>query len=432
MRLINVLFIENSGGLGGPTMSLCSLLNFLDDSLFAPHLFQPHMVLARDEQERYLLGQMRRPGDMTVISPPPPLEQADWAQRLLGWVDRRASWLRRGAMSMLGAVEFFTVSVPYAFEIYRWAKDRKIDLVHHNNGFDLPSVILSYLLRVPLVVYQRSEARESRAIRWLGRRVTRYIANSAETKQSLASIGVRQNQVMVIYPPLDLSTFDVERQAGLSRVAFGVPASSPCVGIIGLLVAWKGQDVFLRAVKRVLEKVPDAYAFVIGGPPSGGRDYQESLHALAAELGIAERVVFTGFRTDVPDVLRLLDVVAHASVKPEPFGRVIAEAMAMGRPVVASNAGGPTEIVENGQTGFLVPPHDEEELAARIIELLQDPAMAKRMGEAGRRAALERFSAENHARLVKNVYTQALGSRWSSRGPERPTQRQARPMVRKS
>ena len=164
----------------------------------------------------------------------------------------------------------------------------------------------------------------------------------------------------------------------------------------------------------MLEKVPDAYAFVVGGVPAGDHDYETALHSLAADLGIADRLVFTGYRADLPDILKVLDVVVHASVQPEPFGRVIVEAMAMGRPVVASNAGGPTEIIDDGQTGFLVPPNDDEALATRIVELLQDPTMAERIGEAGRRAAVEKFSAESHVRLVKEVYAKVLGPRWAS------------------
>ena len=430
MKRINVLFIENSIGLAGSTMSLCSLLNFLDDELFQPHLFQPHIVLSREEQERYLLGQMRRPGEMTVITIKPTLDHSSWVQRILGWVDRRARWLRRGVISLLGVLEFCKVTLPYILELYRWAKGRKIDLIHHNNGFDVPIVILSYILRVPLVAYQRGDERNFWLARWLAPLVTLYIANSAATKKNLISIGIRPSEITVIYPPLDLSTFDVARASMLNRAAFGVPNSSPCFGIVGLLVSWKGQDVFLRATKRVLEKVPDAYAFVVGGPPSGGHDYQQSLHALAAKLGIADRVIFTGYRADVPNILRLLDVVAHASVRPEPFGRVIAEAMAMRRPVVASNAGGPTEIIEDGHTGFLVEPQDDEALAARIIALLHDPLMAERIGEAGRRIVVQRFSAEGHARLVKAVYMQALGRRWSDDTPETPTRQQVRPINR--
>jgi glycosyltransferase involved in cell wall biosynthesis len=240
--------------------------------------------------------------------------------------------------------------------------------------------------------------------------VTRYIANSAATKRNLISIGVRSRRITVIYPPLDLSMFDLKQHSSLTRSAFGVPASSPCFGIVGLLVPWKGQDVFLRAAKRVLEKVPEAYALVVGGAPSGGRDYAESLRHLAAELGIDDRVVFTGYRADVPDVLRLLDVVAHASVQPEPFGRVIAEAMAMGRPVVASNARGPTEIIEDARTAFVLPDDDE----ACRPEL---PPYRIRFGQASVRRGGAPWSRGSRRRVTPNsqgCLQQSLGPRrWS-------------------
>jgi glycosyltransferase involved in cell wall biosynthesis len=418
MKRINVLFIENSVGLSGSTMSLCSLLNFLDDELF-----EPHIVLSRGEQETYILDQIRRPGDLTVIAPKSRTNQSPWVQRILRSVDRRAPRLRRGVLRLAAALEVLTVTVPYALRLRRWAKERKIALIHQNNGFDLGALILSYMLRVPLVAYQRGDEWNSPLVRWLAPRVTRYIANSTATKRNLVSLGVRPRRISVIYPPLDLSIFDLKRQSALTLSAFGVPPSSPCFGIVGQLVSWKGQDVFLHAAKRVLERVPDAYGFVVGGAQAGGRAYEDSLRALAAELGIADRLVFTGFRTDVPDILKLLDVVAHASILPEPFGRVIAEAMAMGRPVVASNAGGPTEIIEDGRTGFLVPPGNDEALAARITALLQDPTMAERIGEAGRRTAIERFSAEGHARSVRRVYAKALGPRRTAFLSDQPIQR---------
>jgi len=409
MKPVNILFIENSVGLSGSTMSLCSLLNFLDDELV-----QPHIVVSLAEQEAYLIDKLRRPGDVTVIAPRRSPKQAPWVQQILGSLARRTPWLRGSVLRLAAVLEVLAVTIPYALRLRRWAKARKIALIHQNNGFDLGALLLSYMMRVPLVAYQRGDEWNSLLVRTLAPRVTRYIANSAVTKRNLISIGVRPGLVTVIYPPLDLSIFDVKRQSKLTRSGFGVPASSQCFGIVGLLHPWKGQDVFLRAAKRVLEKVPDAYAFVVGGAPAEARDYEKALHGLAADLGIADRLVFTGFRPDVSDILKLLDVVAHASVQPEPFGRVIVEAMAMGRPVVAADAGGPIEIIDDGRTGFLVPPSDDEALAARITALLQDPALATRVGEAGRKAVVERFAAEDHARLVTRVYAEALGPRRSS------------------
>lgn len=126
------------------------------------------------------------------------------------------------------------------------------------------------------------------------------------------------------------------------------------------------------------------------------------------ELGIAERVVFAGFREDVPELMQLLRVVVHASVTPEPFGRVIAEAMAMGKPVVATNAGGPLEIIEDGANGYLVPAGEPEAMARPIVRLLTDVGHAARIGHRARETAEARFSADTHARLVEEVYAELL------------------------
>src|SRR4030095_17066617 len=109
---------------------------------------------------------------------------------------------------------------------------------------------------------------------------------------------------------------------------------------------------------------------------------------LARDLGMVCRTVFTGFRRDIPELIQLLDVVVHASVEPEPFGRVIAEGMAMGKPVVAAMNGGPLEIIRDGQTGFLVPSGDLEKLAHRIIGLLTDVSQAAAVGRNGRQDAV--------------------------------------------
>jgi len=208
-----------------------------------------------------------------------------------------------------------------------------------------------------------------------------------------------------------LSDFDCRRPPTLSRSAFDLDATTPCFGIVGLLLAWKGQDVFLKAARRVLDRFPDARAFIVGGPPAGSESYEAELKALARELGIADRVIFTGFRVDVPEILRLLDVVVHASTSPEPFGRVIVEAMAMRRPVVASCAGGPLEIIEDSRNGFLVPPGDDAGLASRVIALLEDPELAAQMSETAYEDVVSRFSAERHARKVQQIYETALNAR---------------------
>ena len=401
--MINILFIENSVGLAGSTVSLCTLLNYLD-----PDVFEAHIVLSRPEQETYLLGHIRRRGDLTVIQPRRSLKQSDVVQRILDRLGGGRPRLHRLALQTASLLDLVVVTIPYTWRLYQWAKHRKIQLVHQNNGFELGSLLLARILWVPLIAYQRGDEWNSPAVRWLARGVRRFIANSTTTLKSLISLGIPSGRVSVIYPPLDLETLRPGRSSTVTRATFGVDASNPCFGILGMLLPWKGHAVFLNAAKRVFERIPKARAFVIGAAPHSTKEYEEEVRALAQELGIADRVIFTGFRPDVPDMLELLDVVVHASIAPEPFGRVITEAMAMRRPVIATLAGGPTEIIEDGRTGFLVPPGDAEALADRIITLLTNPSLAQQIADAGYRDARERFAADVHAQRVQRIYEAVL------------------------
>ena len=418
--MIKILFIENSVGLAGSTVSLCTLLNYLD-----PDVFEAHIVLSRREQATYLRDHIRRPGDLTVIKPHRSLKQSDVVQMVLDRLGGRRPRLHRLTRQTASMLDLFVVTIPYAWRLYRWAKRRNIQLIHQNNGFDLGSLILSRIMRVPLVAYQRGDEWNSPAVRWLARGVRRFIANSATTLKSLTALGIPSGRVSVIYPPLDLETLRTGRSSTVTRATFGVDASSPCFGILGMLLPWKGHAIFLNAAKRVFERIPKARAFVIGAAPHATNEYEEELRVLAQELGIADRVIFTGFRPDVPDMLELLDVVVHASMAPEPFGRVITEAMAMRRPVIATCAGGPTEIIEDGRTGLLFPPGDAEALADRIIMLLEDPSLAEQIASAGYSEARERFSGETHSSLVQQVYESVLRPGSTPPAPGRRRDREA-------
>jgi glycosyltransferase involved in cell wall biosynthesis len=164
---------------------------------------------------------------------------------------------------------------------------------------------------------------------------------------------------------------------------------NPLVGIVGRLEAWKGQEVFLRAAARISASNRGTVFAVIGGvTPDKDQAYLSRLLTLAKELRLDGRVHFVGHATDVFPWFDALDVCVHAT-DGEPFGLVLVEAMALGKPLVATALGGPVEIVEEGVSGLLVPPGDDEALAEAICRLLSDTAFAARLAEGGRRRALE-------------------------------------------
>jgi glycosyltransferase involved in cell wall biosynthesis len=400
-----ILFVENSIGLSGSTISLCTLVSRLDR-----RRFEPHVVVSRAEQAEYVRQRLGPGVPVAIVSPRGSLKARSGIREALGRLGGRSRVLERLGLRALALLELVLVTVPYALRLHRLARARRIRLIHQNNGFDLGALLLARALRAPLIGYQRGDEWDSWLVRRLAPRVDRYLANSQATKRSLVSLGVTPAKISVIYPPIDLEDFASPDAMPLSRAAFGVSAEAPSFGVLGQLQEWKGQKVFLRAARRVLQARPDARAWVIGGTPVGGEGYGRELRDLARALEIEDTVIFTGFVHDVPGVLGLLDVVVHASLNPEPFGRVIAEAMVRGKPVVASDAGGPREIIEHGRTGLLVPPGDATRLAEAILALLGDGALAHRLAESGRREASRRFSAELHARAVQDIYAEVLGS----------------------
>lgn len=217
----------------------------------------------------------------------------------------------------------------------------------------------------------------------------RVVANSSVTAQAFVAAGGRAAKLRIVHNGFDPAAHPrggPDRSATL-RAEFGLDAR-PVIGLFGRLTPWKGQHILLAALARV----PDVQALIVGGPLFGEAEHEAHLERLAADLGLSERVRFTGFRADVADLMAGVDIVVHASTQPEPFGRVVVEGMLAGRPVVAAGGGGVAEIVEDGRTGLLVAPGDPDELADAIRRLVADPVLARSLAEAGRADAAERYA----------------------------------------
>jgi glycosyltransferase involved in cell wall biosynthesis len=180
------------------------------------------------------------------------------------------------------------------------------------------------------------------------------------------------------------------------------------LGIVGRVAPWKGQHVFLSAFAEAFPE-ESARAVVIGDALfEGDKSYAADLRALAEELGIASRVDFLGFTEEVPAELARLDMLVHSSVVPEPFGQVVVEGMAAGLPVVATDGGGPREIITDGVDGLLYPAGDQQALAEVLRRLAADPVLRARLGRAGQSRATQ-FSTSQIAPRVVDVYRTVLG-----------------------
>ncbi|HEU4781649.1 MAG TPA: glycosyltransferase family 4 protein [Steroidobacteraceae bacterium] len=214
---------------------------------------------------------------------------------------------------------------------------------------------------------------------------------SQESRNAWLRAGGRAEGVSVVISGIDPA--QIARQLGDStrvteyRQRFS-PDGQPLIGMFGRICRWKGQDVFLRA----LALVPNARGVIAGGALFEEKDFEGELHELAALLGVSGRVSFAGHVDDAMTLMAACEVVAHCSTAPEPSGRVIAEAMFAGTPVIGSNAGGVPEFISHGETGQLTPLNDHEALAAAMRRYLENPQWSREVAARARVRAEENFS----------------------------------------
>ena len=240
-------------------------------------------------------------------------------------------------------------------------------------------------------------------VRWLTRyAVDHVIANSRASADSLIALAhCATEDVPVVHNGVDLEEFrckDAPDMAALRR-QFGLPENVYLAGLFGRLAPWKGQHIALEALARI----PDLSLVLVGSALFGEQEYVKSLHSQAARLGVQDRLIFAGFRDDMPAWMKAVDVILHTSTEPEPFGRVIIEGMAAGRPVIAAAAGGVTEIVRHRTNGWLVPPRDVTALTDAIAILRAAPELAQRLASQALDDVAQRFSVEAYLDQMKRM-----------------------------
>jgi glycosyltransferase involved in cell wall biosynthesis len=207
---------------------------------------------------------------------------------------------------------------------------------------------------------------------------------------------------------LDIAKWD-DRTDGLTvRREFEIPLSVLALGTVGLARPWKGQELTMRALAKIKDRIPEFRYLVVGSLfDPVDRNYGDYLQRLAHELGIGRQVIFTGIRPDIPSVLAACDFCAMPFFE-EGFGLAILEAMAMKNAVLALDSGGPRELVEHGKSGLLSAPADVDGLARNIETLANDGRLRSEMGAHGRRRVEEYFTPERLASDFERIYRKIL------------------------
>lgn len=299
-----------------------------------------------------------------------------------------------------------------ALAVARLVKRERIHLIHTNMEVVLDGSVASRFLRVPHVLHYRGNTQDSPKI--VFDLLTRFWTLTSERIIciSKATAGIFERRglggtVLALHNPVELDRFRVAVRSDEVRRQFGASEGDLLVGTIGRVHPRKDVATFLHACALALREVPRLKAVVVGGAEAPEEiRYEAELRALASQLGIEDRVTWAGARRDVPEVLKALDIFLLCS-RHEGFGRVVAEAMAAGRPVIASREGAPIELIEEGRTGMLATPADPGAFAERIRALGHNPQLMARLGESGVTES-GRFDSGAYAQRVQDEYVTLL------------------------
>lgn len=363
---IPIALLSNHGHvLGGGEISLLDLAGALDRSRWMPIVITP--------SEGEVAARCRAAGLATRVVPLPTVRRPTWQ-----------AWRSVAALRRL-------------------CRETGAGLLHANGS---RAMIFAALAAAPgtcpVIWHVRVADREPWLDRLLARRATVVVVNSEAVRRRFP--WVQPPKMRVVPNGVDLRRYAPRKPSGEARATWGVPAAAPLIMSVGRFVAYKGYHDLIDAAALVHRDVPDAHWMLVGDG-----ELRPALAAQAAERGLEKHVHLVGWRDDVAELLSHCDLFVLPS-HGEHFGRVVIEAMAMAKPVVATAAGGVPEIVQDGETGRLVPAADPEALGRAMAGLIRDRATARRLGRAGRQRVEERFSLERHVQEMDAIYAGCLGA----------------------
>ena len=274
---------------------------------------------------------------------------------------------------------------------------RKYDLIYANTQKALVvGALASFLARRPLVYHLHdilslehfSKTNLRVAVNLINRCAALVIANSQASKMAFLEAGGKSDLVRVVYNGFAAKNYEVD-ELEVRNLRKNLKLEDKFViGHFSRLSPWKGQHILIDAICQCPQ---DVVVILVGDALFGEQEYVQDLHQKVTALGLENRVKFLGFRADIPQLMAMCDLITHTSTAPEPFGRVIVEAMLCGKPVIAAKAGGAMELVEDGINGFLVTPGEPQELAKVINNCRQESAKTANIANNAKIIASERF-----------------------------------------
>lgn len=282
---------------------------------------------------------------------------------------------------------------PETIKVFRLIKKYKIDIIHTN--FNLvrsrAAILSAFISGIPVIVHNRNLAQPLNIDRLLSKYVKKIICVSHFVKQKFVESGISEEKCIVIYNGVDLDKF---RPANND-----IYSEELIITTIGRLEKWKGQEIFVKAAAIVIQKFPDVKFWIIGDGPE-----TKNLESLVKKLQLMNQFKFWGKIENVLAYLQQTKIFVHNSLEPEPFGRVIIEAMACGLPVISTDLGGPKEIITDGENGFLLSPNNPEILAEKIEFLIRNKKVRHDLGQKSIESVQTIFNIKNTTEKIQNEY----------------------------
>ena len=379
----NILYLDSGSGIGGGQRSLLLLLDLLDKTRFTP-------FVGCLGDSSFAAEVKKTAARVIPLSLPAAHNKTDKVKRF----------------TLRDLFEDFR-QLRVIIELHRIVKRHAIDLIHANSlSVALLGGIVARINRIPILMHKRYATSYGILDRLCEKLLHRVILVSEATRWDFAPV----EKQTLIYNGVDLNAFQAspEEIEVLRKELFPDESDAAVlVGVVTRITPEKGIHVLVSAMQELKGKA-DVKLLIVGGPYfQKDVDYMDALKQEVADLGIADSVIFTGFLSDTRIVTSLLDIMLVPSIIPEACPRTIIEAMAVGKPVIATPLGGSKELV-TPETGILVPPEDASAVAEAIATLATDPERLAAMGEAARNRAVQLFSSEKNTALTEIVYTELL------------------------
>jgi len=361
--MYNILYIDSNEFIGGGQVSLKELIRLLDRKNFNPIAVLPEKSLLACELKKL---------NITI--------------------------------ELLNLPSFKAFNVLSIFHLIRIIKKNKIDLIHANTSRAmLYAIISTKFCHRPTIWHVRVADRDNPLYDFmLYKSADRVITVSHAVKNRFGRFN--QNKTTVIYNGVDIDIFTQKNKSGQFRKESGLSDSDFLIGVIGRISPEKGLEYLIQAIPEMSAIIPSLKVVVVG---AGEPDYVSRIKTLSNELRLDKDIIFTGFRPDIPAIINDIDLICLPSTT-EGFNRTIMEAMAVGKPVIATEVGGNKEIIKSGTTGILIPPSNSKAISEAVINLYNNKDALQKIASSARNNVEQFFNIRKTVMETENLYRQVL------------------------